>query len=163
MWRKKIKRLYRRYLKYEKYLVWFVGTVAFCALIMWLAKRIFVIYIPFANWKAFLETVGVLAFLTSLFSAWSAWSGERRQVVRVAAARKEEQIIALLEKHERMLSRHDAIEENLRQICSSISSDIDEMRASIGRLSAQVQQTEAEAIMRRKITAIEEKLNRLSK
>ena len=125
---------------------------------MWLAKRIFDIYLPFTTWKAFLESVGVLAFLFSIFSAWFAWASGKKQALTIAAARKEEQIIAILEKHSLTLTRLETIEENLRSAIALNGKAIDDMCSSINRLSAQVQQTEAEAIMQRKIARIEDKL-----
>lgn len=156
------KRLYQRYAKYEKYLVWLIFTLIFCAISMWLAKRIFQIYLPFTTWRAFLESVGILAFLFSIFSAWFTWRSDRKQALQVAAARKEEQNIATLEKHSLILARLEAVEENLRDAIAANSEAIEEVRSHLGRLSAQVQQTEAGAIMERKITRIEEKLQHLS-
>jgi ABC-type multidrug transport system fused ATPase/permease subunit len=148
------RRLYQRYAKYEKYLVWLIVTLAFCAIAMWLAKRIFDIYLPFTSWKVFLESVGVLAFLFSCFSAWFTWGSNKKQAMTIAATRKEEQIIATLEKHSLAITRL----ENLRSVIASNSEAIEDVRSQLGRLSAQVQQTEAEAIMQRKIARIEDKL-----
>jgi hypothetical protein len=125
---------------------------------MWLAKRIFDIYLPFTTWKAFLESVGVLALLFSIFSAWFTWISDKKQSIQVNQVRKEEQSIALLEKHSLMLARMEAAEENLRDAIALNSEAIEDVRSQLGRLSAQVQQTEAEAIMQRKIARIEEKL-----
>lgn len=162
IWDKAKKRLYRRYIKYEKYLVWLVFTLIFCAVLMWLAKRIFQIYLPFTTWRAFLESVGVLAFLFSIFSAWFTWRSDRKQALQVSSARKEERIIATLEKHSLILARVEAVEENLRDAIAANLHSIEEVRSQLGRLSAQVQQTEAEAIMQRKIARIEEKLQHLT-
>jgi hypothetical protein len=163
MWEKTKKKLCRRYFKYEKYLVWLVITLVFCAVTMWLAKRIFQVYLPFTTWRAFLESVGVLAFLFSIFSAWFTLRSDKASAVALASARKEEQIIATLEKHSLSLARVEAVEENLRQAIAANSELIDEMRSQIGRLNAQVSQSETEAIMQRKIARLEEKVSKLLK
>lgn len=156
-------KLYRRCAKYEKYLVWLILTLVFCAVAMWLAKRIFQIYLPFTTWKAFLESVGVLAFLFSVLSAWFTWRSDKRQSVALASARKEEQVIAILDKHSSMLARVEAQEETLKSAIAANSDAIEEMKSQLGRIRAQVQQSENEAILARKIARIEERLLKMQK
>lgn len=165
-----IKKLRQGYQSYEKYLIWLILTLCFSAILMWLAKQIFEIYLPFTTWKVFLETIGILAFLFSIFTAWATWRTDKKQQELLSAARKEEQIFATLEKHSLILARVEGLEDNLRgaiinctNIVTANARAIDDTQNQIGRLSAQVQQTEAEAVLIHKISRIEKRLLKLDK
>ena len=158
---KAIRKLYRRYLKYEKYFIWLVFSNIFCSSTLWLAKRIYDIHVPGANWKNFLEVIGVLSFLVAVFSAYLGWSGERKQEIKIQTARKEEQVVAALDKLEHMLLRVESKTVLNAEAIASINEDISDLQSGLGRLAAQVQQIESEAILKRRLTAAEGRLQRL--
>jgi hypothetical protein len=155
------KRLFLILKKYEKNLIRLILTLVFSAVIMWLAKHIFDIYLPFATWKASLESVGIISVLFSIFTFWITQQTEKRQSSAVAIARKEEKDKAIIESHAIAIVRLESVEETLRSAINSNTKAIEEVRSHLGRLSAQVQQTEAEAIMQRKIARLEDKVESL--
>ncbi len=156
---KRRKRLYLQLNKYEKYLFFFFGALIFSTINMWFAKLIFNIYISKNTWNIFIQTVGILSFLVTVLAVWISWSGDKQQLEQVSAARKEEQIAAALDKQEHALVHLEATVKSNLEAISLLRQDIDHLHSSLWRLGAQVQQIESEAIVKRRLSLLEEKLN----
>lgn len=153
--------LFPIYLRYERYLVSLIFTLIFCTVSMWAAKRIFDIYLPFTTWKTFLDSVVVLSFLFSILSGWFTMRSDRSNALQLEAARKEERVFATLEKHSLAIARLEVGEKNLSNAIATNAEGIEDVRSLFGRLSAQVEQTEAEAILKREIVKIKERIQHL--
>ncbi|MBO3459950.1 hypothetical protein G7B40_040195 [Aetokthonos hydrillicola Thurmond2011] len=140
-----------------------IVTWIFSASFMWLAKSLFKIYLPFSSWNIFLQTIGVLSFLVAIISVWLTWKTEKDNSLQVAAARKEEKIISSLESQEKLLLEHIARARTFEDLLLNTQKDVDDLRNQIWRLSAQVQQTDTESVMLRKMDLLERKLAHFEK
>ena len=126
---------------------------------MLFTKAIFNIYLPFASWNVFLQTVGLAGVLVTALGVWITWNSQHAEVV----ARKEEQKAIVLERYEEKQLRQETILLTLKEAIAFVKENLDEVKSDLGRLTAQVEQIEAEAILKRKIAHLEERFNTLEK
>ncbi|WP_208343816.1 hypothetical protein [Aetokthonos hydrillicola] len=94
-------------------------------------------------------------------SFWLSYKTEQDKSQQILSAKREEKIDAALENQEKILLEHIAKTHTFEEILTATQRDVDNLQNQLWRLTAQVQQTDAEAIMLRKINLIENKLTRL--
>jgi hypothetical protein len=128
---------------------------------MWVGQCIFRIYPAIKSWNIFLQTIGILSFLVAVASFWLSYKTEQDKSQQILSAKREEKIDAALENQEKILLEHIAKTHTFEEILTATQRDVDNLQNQLWRLTAQVQQTDAEAIMLRKINLIENKLTRL--
>lgn len=127
--------------RHEKYLVLLVISSVFTLIIMFAIRQMFASVNP----KNVNDSATILGLVFTVVWAYFTWRSDKAQQER-----------------EDTLRREISLRQEMKEAIASLEKQHDNLQQQIIRLAAQVEQTDAETLLKRKINQIEQILNKIN-